>query len=119
MPIQLMNGDDFDEALDRIGMTPSRFAKFVGAGRRSAYRWREEQGPTNAVSRLLQVMVMLEERLSAKDLKGLSGVAEYIVQAAAEREIDRAEKPPFRNRRRVKLRGEGVIEELARGQPTE
>jgi hypothetical protein len=119
MSIQLMNGDDFDEALDRLGMTPSQFAKFVGAGRRSAYRWREEQGPTNAISRLLQAMVLLEDVLGEKRLVTYGGVEGYIDAQAHLRGLDRSEKPPFRNRRRVKVRGEGVIEELPRGQSTE
>jgi hypothetical protein len=119
MTIQIMNGEDFDEALDRLGMTTSQFARFVGAGRRSAYRWRAEQGPTNAISRLMQAMVLIEELAGPKELRGFKSVAEYLDQAATEREVDRAEKPPFRNRRRVKVRGEGVIEELPRGKPAE
>jgi hypothetical protein len=119
MPIQIMNGDDFDEAIDRLGLTPAEFAKFVGAGRRSAYRWRSEQGPTNSVSRLLQAMVLLKDVLGDKRLVTYGGVEGYIDAQAHLRGLDREEKPPFRNRRRVKIRGEGVIEELPRGQLTE
>lgn len=51
-----MTGDEYREAIDRLGLTHSKAARLFGVGVRSSRRWRQI-GVSGPVEKLLQLML--------------------------------------------------------------